>query len=182
MAAIEYACDEQTPEEECIKLIKPPFLFWNGATATLGPNRTDTPLERFRNALNYVGKKDLVTDEQLRELVKVMFYNHTVIELNGFVKKSELHDLIDEYFDEMSPMLNDTSMLQDWLYTTALKGNVSLKTDKALSAGRLTIELKKQGLNDKQIATYLREKGYSVSDEHQVRVLRNRAKKNHHDA
>ena len=180
-AAIRYARGEDLTEEQIEGLIKAPFLFWNNATSTMGPNKEHTPFVRFKGALISVGLKNLVTDEQLHKLLEVMFYNHTVLEFNGLLKKSEMHELIDEYFDEMAPMFNDNSLRADWLYSPALRGNVSLKSDKALDIDRLVVELKEKGMNDKQIATYLVEHDYGIPDERQVRVIRNRAKKQRHD-
>jgi hypothetical protein len=157
-------------EEYYMERILPPVFISSELSTSVAPPKPEyakLSAEEYRNN----PKAKLPSD---------LHYN-TELSIQPYVTKSELHELIDEYWPEIKDRINQRTTHGDKIFGTKLLGKVQpTKIKKAWERDNLIMELHNAGIpNDKilyELSTHKSQ--FSVPSADYLRVIISRNKKN----
>jgi hypothetical protein len=176
-----YISDPNLKDAEYYELIPPPIYFLNAVADYAGPKMEEflydpgeRPAHAFIEHRLKVINKDTgkYSHNDIVELTKKIFGGYTALFVSPFIKKQELHDFIDKYWNELEPLIN-TPFSEEGLGVYTKEQIVAMQTDLANKVypskttsswerDNLIMDLTSQGLNDTQIAVKLGALGYGL--------------------
>jgi len=183
-----YMCDKELSEEDYLLEITPPFFFWSTAKQHIGPEGYYGSLENndpVKFLLNATNVKRVIADtkgnQTPRDIIEAIAGPSTILQLFPYLKKQEIHDLIDYYWDEIEPLLMLQPEPDDIDVSSKLLGKVHpLKTRRTTERNAVIMVLNARGRTDKEIWNYLltNEKKYKpVPALQSIKSIRRRIKK-----
>lgn len=201
LAILLYLSNPNQNESEFLKLIIPPVRFLNSSSKVLGPQILD--ITNNRSAYRPDDATDFVFEQlgkplrdklnlgykEIEAITKRITSGLTFLLISPYTQKSELIDILNEYWDELSRLINTpgaevndlSPITQKYLADLQTKKLASkvyqTKTSKNWERDELIMELTAQGLNDTQIAAKLVEKEYGSYTPSYIRQIRYRQRK-----
>lgn len=181
-AAIVYINSPNQPEEDIVSLIKPPFSAFSVYKNKKIPEYTTEVFDTIIDYFHYVVNTNLskehaisISKVDLKNILTKLFGAHIVITLDPVITKSEVIEIINKYWDEISTL--GTNELP--YYSKHLVKRVeSTQPEGQVRRNKLIMELHHSGLNAKKISAELQFKyGYPHLSESNIRVIISRQKR-----
>lgn len=185
MAAIIFLGHPYLERHEYLQFIRPPITYWNADAEYMGPSST-SPAQYYKRLCERLEKETGVNDFlgvdykklDFEALVHFISNNATVIHLTSFLKKTEIKELIDDYWDELELLLNYRYKAGDKLYSPKLLGNIQKSPkEESIKMKELLLELTEKGENDNRISWLLTEAGLGTPSTENIRLIRHRLNK-----
>jgi len=145
-----------------LKRILPPIFIGSELSSSVEPLNAE---------YTKLSANELIRNPEAK-LPEGVHYN-TELSIQPYVTKSELHELIDEYWPEIEPRINQRTKHGDKIFGTKLLGKVQpSKTKTHAERDELIAQLYNEKRNDKYIGVELRDKGYGDLEENNIKQIR----------
>lgn len=167
---------------EYLQYIPPPIFYWNANAEYMGPSPS-SPAQHYQRMCEDIekrlGRNDFLGVDyhklNFEALAQLAANNATVLHITSFVNKSELHELIDEYWDELESLLNYRYEIGDKLYSSKLLGKIQPPQKKTTrDRNALIMKLTEAGAEDDNISWELVLAGYESLTTGNIRTIRSR--------
>ena len=188
-AAIEYVVNPKLKRIDYLNRITPPIYFWNAVTDRIGPHRFSEDSATTHFSKKHAFAESVVADLKrkypnekhkpmpefsLREIAG----NTTAIHVLPYITKSELHELIDCFWEDLEPLINQkttssTKMDTDDLLTSIQPSPTKSEAEK----NELILKMSESGASADSISWFLRDNGYGTYTSGNIRTIRSRLKK-----
>jgi hypothetical protein len=181
-AAVElYAHDQNLDRERYMKEIVPPFFFWSTARNLYGPSEyygsEEDVSEFILSSKSTDVTKFKISSQELKDIVRLIAGPFTVVQLYPFLTKSELHELIDEFWDELEPTISQRPELGKLFLGSKLTRKIQpSKPGGLLKRNELIMKLSDSGISDLDIAGEVHRAGFGSLTESHIRQIRYRLK------
>lgn len=184
-AILVYLTDPYLPEKIYHKQIMSPVLFWNKYSSTLQPEGTSISLNwLLKMQLFHVMKKYNIPEDKAeaftQDIIENIALETTVIQVQPYIGKSELRDILLEYGDQFSELSSTRSKIRDQLNNPALLTKVYKPLDSnIIDRDNLVLKWRMQSppIPYKKITIKLEELGYLPQDEASMKQMIYRLKK-----
>lgn len=126
MAIIKFLENPNLKRNEYLSEISQPIKIWSAGAEFVEGNIRSTLKSHFKYLLRQYGLKVTKNGNEISEkhLAFALTQYDTVIQLSPYLKITEVHELIDEHWNEIQAQLNSQSSRTNELYSSKLLGNV----------------------------------------------------------
>jgi hypothetical protein len=190
-AAVEYVVNPNLKRTDYLNRITPPIYFWNAVTDKIGPHRfsEDSATIHFSKKHDFAErvladfkqrypneKYESAPEFSLREIAG----NTTAIHVLPYITKSELHELIDCFWEDLEPLINQKTTSSTKMDTDELLTSIQPSLTKSeAERNELILKMTEEGASANNISWELTKAGYGTFTSGNIRTIRSRLKNQH---
>lgn len=181
-AVISFQLDPDHKKESFTNALSPLIDVWSASYMSIYPESFDFTVVNSYKLAKIINDFEIPIEKVynfVQDILKSIALDTTIIQVRPYTNKTELHQLIDDYWDKLEPLINFRSDTGDTLSGKTVLGKVqSDRLRKLQERDNLIVELHEKGLSDEAIATKLIEEKYGAFELNNIRQIRHRAKNN----
>lgn len=178
-AVIAFMQNSKLKRDKYLKLILPPFTYWSMSSDIIGPNNKSKASTVFSKRFASLKMKLLQDDVEIdpSKVASVISGGHVMLQLSPYTNKTELKELIDEFWGDLEPMLLTIDGSIDPTVGLNLRGKVyEVDAENRIARDKLILKLSEDGETDLYIQTRLQIAGFSLISLENIRTIRYRLK------